>query len=1325
MPQPARSPHAVLVDVSVPSPRPRRPRPQTGSILVDHLSNDATRRSVVEREPPSAALGATWAAEWALSQAFPANPDLSSNQARLQRVDAARALPTHIAPHHAGRTVLEACAEGPLPACAGRRLDRVWSPTPSAVPPIDEDPVLLSVVEDLARALGVETPEVFGGSAGRQRARAAGSRGVVERGAIFVDDRAADWSSRDGRTLLAHEVIHIAQDRLPTPSVAGAGVLAELEAHHLAERLATGAAVEVNHGLPIAHVAAESRPEAAQLDLIPQAVLDSAIADMEAALAELTGSFAYMELETAVEEEPSEADGPDEADEEAPAIDPDAALEGVREESGYMRLLGHRTMVDHGIDHPVVDELRSLFQDLFDSAAGLDPSALDLLQDALITDASDEPIHEAVATIDALIEQWPVDPVAVVPALAELPAPPDFGSEAPPPDADPAAVERESTPSPALEVPANPASDTPDPGSALLDLGAAAESSGGLDDGLQGGADFSAVAGEGAGLHLDRLPAIGDALVEGGLQGVVQGVGGAAFDVVVLERIAIVADNKLVPMLSESLLRRGAPKVPVVGPVIGLGMRVFAGATNEGGFSEGFYASELEMFEASVVDYEEAGQALQAAAEADGLAKGGHLLTALAELYELVGNTASILSGLSGLISAALFVFVAAACFATGGTAALTAPTLLALAAQLAVAATAFTLLTVWAWAFATMLHSAATVLLPEDEVAGSLDEITGLAQDSGQLAGGFIGERVSEKAADGVWTRAVDALGSRTAPEAPEPLPAGRPTIDGTEAATRLANAEADAQRKIEDTVERARALEDTAGPAPSSQSPGTIADTLHTLTTRTRALATRVHDTVVSSADRTTAGFREAARVAQDLLVGAPTSESIHQSAAAFHQVAEAYRNAHTDLTRLQDLEAQHNTATRDALNAMKADASSSDARQTAYQELDTLAAVQQDLRDARKALAVARDALQAAEADHRHLLDLVHRGLASDSDDGPDVRRSGSGSSTATGGVGSAMKALFDAIFAALSEATAYRGAVDARGAALDQHLRQLDDVPKAADSPEGTADTADLTVFLATPAPEGGAGLSDDLHDAISIRQAAEAATSPPTTTPDAVRAPLQSALAGERAFYEASVEAFVMGTAEATTTALLDRHPGAAPQPGQVQALEQLAHHRADQAERSRQTRDELQGKVDSAPAVPGDALASVAEGRELAATMGDLVSGGEAAATEPPRDLATDLADADTQTISSLDQLDQQADLLDTQHAEATSLAEEAEAQHTSFQADRDTLVGQRDAATAEREAKEAEAASHAAGAAADAGTATAGLRDLHSWAAGFELAVQ
>ena len=105
--------------------------------------------------------------------------------------------------------------------------------------------------------------------AAQQRLQMLGTRGLMEGGDILLDPTRFDPSTSSGKELVAHEMIHVAQQDLEPHEAGGdvsAGSLAEAEAHYAAERFVHGGAMpDLMMGLPSGHQAMEGSVSAESL----------------------------------------------------------------------------------------------------------------------------------------------------------------------------------------------------------------------------------------------------------------------------------------------------------------------------------------------------------------------------------------------------------------------------------------------------------------------------------------------------------------------------------------------------------------------------------------------------------------------------------------------------------------------------------------------------------------------------------------------------------------------------------------------------------------------------------------------------------------------------------------------------------------------------------------------------------------------------------------------------------------------------------------------------------------------------------------------------
>ncbi|MES2638684.1 MAG: DUF4157 domain-containing protein [Myxococcota bacterium] len=137
---------------------------------------------------------------------------------------------------------------------------------------LDEDADRTALTRQLVNQLVATLRLPAGGVAVHTDADAAdklaglGTRGLAEGSDVYLDPAAYDPTSVDGRELLAHEVVHVAQADLPAFDAANAGAFAEAEAHLAADRFAAGGAMQpLEMGLPEGHVAAEGDVSGADL----------------------------------------------------------------------------------------------------------------------------------------------------------------------------------------------------------------------------------------------------------------------------------------------------------------------------------------------------------------------------------------------------------------------------------------------------------------------------------------------------------------------------------------------------------------------------------------------------------------------------------------------------------------------------------------------------------------------------------------------------------------------------------------------------------------------------------------------------------------------------------------------------------------------------------------------------------------------------------------------------------------------------------------------------------------------------------------------------
>jgi hypothetical protein len=138
--------------------------------------------------------------------------------------------------------------------------DAAPAPTGEREPAVELTALVRELVDALAPPLGLAPAQirVHAGEPGR-RALAFGARGLVERGEVFLAPGAVAAPDAAARSLLAHELAHLAQQRrTAAPAGLAAGADPEAEARALAEAAATG--------LPLWRPLAALAPDAAAAD---------------------------------------------------------------------------------------------------------------------------------------------------------------------------------------------------------------------------------------------------------------------------------------------------------------------------------------------------------------------------------------------------------------------------------------------------------------------------------------------------------------------------------------------------------------------------------------------------------------------------------------------------------------------------------------------------------------------------------------------------------------------------------------------------------------------------------------------------------------------------------------------------------------------------------------------------------------------------------------------------------------------------------------------------------------------------------------------------
>jgi hypothetical protein len=164
--------------------------------------------------------------------------------------------------------VLEASGAGSAEAEAEWTKARAHANSITELQPKDAEPTWDTDAASMASSLGLGGVSVHGGDTARSITDAKSARGVALGDAIYMSPDRARPGTEEGREVLAHELVHLAQARLPRDAGDGRDA-AEHEATSLAPSLARGGSVAPKHYIDL------SRP-AADKDASPTAIAPDA-----------------------------------------------------------------------------------------------------------------------------------------------------------------------------------------------------------------------------------------------------------------------------------------------------------------------------------------------------------------------------------------------------------------------------------------------------------------------------------------------------------------------------------------------------------------------------------------------------------------------------------------------------------------------------------------------------------------------------------------------------------------------------------------------------------------------------------------------------------------------------------------------------------------------------------------------------------------------------------------------------------------------------------------------------------------------------------------
>jgi hypothetical protein len=764
-------------------------------------------------------------------------PDPRSSNATMQRLLRAAPHTESLEPFDRLEAIFAEITGAPLPAAVHHRLgQRLGSELPQqneATPNIQPDPQIGQLVAALSRSLGLPHIPVQADADAARRTAAAGTRGLYASGRVFLDPEQFDPTTTEGRGLLAHELVHAAQDRLNPASVGNPvaetnlspGMLAEAEASLLADRFAAGQDLgPVTFGLPSGHLAADTNVDAGalrQANAARRAALEGAGAQIVAPPAQNhpVGDAGTESHEQKVSRYRGGVDGIadqisdlDAFDELCDAVDDEQptgpALTKVRQSQPY-RLLCEQWQgaKDGGVDRPA---LEAAFNSQFDGRGfwGSTERAFDLVCAAAKRDARPRPEAQRGREAQAEARQAQGAQPGTVPAETGNggPGTPNAAQPAPlqsnPGEVD-AALLGASVPE---ALPAISAFDTL--------RGVQDTELRGLQDLLNHRQGFAEQVG---GSHVDdRLSQVSSAFWGGFAGSFASSFVDQAFDTLVLDSLGTLADKGL------TVASRGAFRTPFIGPLIGLLMtkpweigtkgfgqwasgalgtkdmgaglsRLFTGATWTSGWEHvsnpvdflGVFCDKLASLFEGIRD----------------VVKGlGQLAGTLSALSYIVGGI------LIGLGLALVWLAGVGAPLITAGSWCVNAGTVLGRAA------TALGLLALGVSAFAAIFRSAAALMVPSEMYAEQLAGVGTAASAFGDATGAKLGDVSANHARDAAANR-FRPQGANATPETGDGAEAGR--RDAAAVDQRI-QAEADGVRQVAADAEAGAQRPPAGGEAP-----------------------------------------------------------------------------------------------------------------------------------------------------------------------------------------------------------------------------------------------------------------------------------------------------------------------------------------------------------------------------------------------------------------------------------------------------------------------------------------------------------------------------
>ncbi len=1040
---------------------------------------------------------------------------------------------------------------------------------------LDSDPVLVTARE-LATRLGLGPVAIYRGELGRAHARRAGGRGVMDGGAVFLDEGAFDPTSADGRRLIAHELAHVAQARL-APRGHDPGARAEAEAEAFAEAfVASGVIAPLRCGVPAGQLAAEApglppvpvlaAPDESPIDGVEPAVVERVDAEVTAAVDAVRAEASYQAMidasadaasaDAAAEPDASDADDDGECS-DAPAADAspesasdapaasdastgaaafDDALADLTATAAFVELTAAVARVSDPTGEPVQAAMVAALE------AQLDPAQCDPAEHDALTAVMDAATAEGVcadpapgrAEVQAEMGPLPVDPVALYDLTAFRESPSSGGDDADAPTGPDASAPGESPvdapgddaptcepDAPAPQEPTAARSDDLPVAPSLLAAAATTPADGATIEAAAAVAGDAASFGEAG--SLDRVRAVLRTVLASALGPFATEFIRQGLDTLILDSVGRFGDVGLQAGL-QALGKVGPSKVPIIGPTVMLGYELWQAVG-----PRGYWLANGGKFMAAVDQLGAIGPELRAALAAESTsARLHHEFKAAADFHGAVAGFCEVAAATCGVLAAVSLVGGFLIGF-TGAGAAVT-PEALAVAKLLADACSLLGLVAIAERGVAAVFEVLAGLAAPVDAYAAQDEAIAGAVESAATASAGFL----ADKAANKVRTEALRAAAAQP------PSPVGREPSPKADPSPRVAAAEAARAALADEVARRTAALDEHAAAVERESPPGDLDDQ----PPKAPPPPPPDLDAALTAVARLLVLFPESLGQAIDDLVS--SSQRLQDVAARNVPVAEAQlwvddlsaevdatAKGHAALTASLD-EMTHEAATAAAAyrTAAAADQRSGgppspevQALQARHGELlgelnaarNLLDDLDRDLRALAPELERARAELSAAE---RARDAGNEQDLEPPADDGPTPS-----SGNATGGVGSAFKPILDWLYQQIANAGAPQGDMTKLECSLDDIVELAPEVEGECPDPGEPADEGDAAASYWSA--HGGAIADDVTYLTDAMPRLLTDVVAPPPVDPVDVADQLTTAADAHDEFVHQAVTAWFL------------------------------------------------------------------------------------------------------------------------------------------------------------------------------------------------------